>query len=516
MTRLDRIARVARARGRRLALTVLLGALTAPLGISGCGAGGEAPRGETIGARPSASDDARPSETADLAKWIEAYVAAFGQSWGEGYAFSGYLAVLRDGDVVFGKGYGKADRGSGVVADRSTRFRIGSITKQLTAAAVLWLVERGKIGLDDPISKLVPEAPASWSKIAVHHLLSHTSGIPEYASAELLRERDKPRTRAQMLAAMRERPLDFEPPGSRFAYSNSNYYLLGVLIERASGTSYDAFLRERVLAPAGMTRTSTESAPNEAGAAIGYTLDDLDRVVPAHPADMSIPFAAGALRSTVDDLAAWDRALAGAGVLSARSIERMFTAVRGDYAYGWNRSRFAGHDVASHTGRIDGFTAYIARALDARVTVVALSNNDMFEARQVGGAALEMALTGKRTPPPVERPVLPIDEAFAARVIGEYRLTEASRAALAAKVPKEIIDSAMGMTISREEDRLFMKPSGQQRVRVFRGGADLLFTKRDPLDLVLAPAAAGSRVEAITLTQAGVSGTYERAPSNRE
>lgn len=460
---------------------------------------------------PSKSDPAA-SRDARLGAWIEAYVSAFGKSWGEGYAFSGCLAVLRDGEIVFGKAYGKADRGTGAVADRDTRFRIGSLTKQLTAAAVLTLAEQGKIALDDPIVKHLRESPAAWSKITIHHLLTHTSGIPSYTSnAQFMKERDKPKKQAQLLAELYTRPLDFEPPGSRFVYSNSGYYLLGVLIEKVGGATYEAYLKEHVLGPAGMLRTSVEAPSGEPNSAVGYTVDETDSVVPAHAADMSIPFAAGALRSTVNDLAAWDRALSGARVLGQASIQRMFTVEKGDYGYGFFRSRFAGHDVASHTGRIDVFTAYYARALDTRVSVIALSNNDMFEARQVASAALEMALTGERKEPPSERAVVPVDPAFAARVSGEYRLSEESRAALAAKVPKEIIDSAVGMTISQEGDRLFMKPSGQQRVRVFLGTDGVLFTKQDPLELSLSPQGdTASPVRSITLSQGGTSGRYDR------
>ncbi len=470
---------------------------------------GPAPTSTGAEPAPAASKDA------EIGGWIDSYASAFGRSWGDAYAFSGYVALVRDGRVVFGKGYGRADREKGTVPTEHTLFRIGSLTKQFTAAAVLTLVEKGKIAVTDPIEKYVPEAPPSWRDITIHHLLTHTSGIPSYTSnAEFMKERDRPHTQAQMLAKLHDRPLDFEPPGSRFAYSNSGYFLLGVVIQRASGTPYEAYLREHVLGPAGMSHTAIEDAPGGPGVALGYTVDEADSVVPAHAADMSIPFAAGALRSSASDLAAWDRALAGTSVLTEASRTRMFTAFKSDYAYGVNRSTFAGHDVTSHTGAIDGFTSYLARALDERVTVIALSNNDRFEAKQIGGVAFEMALTGKQISPPAERAVLPEGAALVARVVGEYRLTEASREALSGKVPKEIIDSAMGMTISADGDRLFMKPSGQQRVRVFFGEGGVLFTKQDPLELALEPAGtATAPVVAITLTQGGISGRYERAPS---
>lgn len=490
--------------------TALL-ALASLAACSGAPAPAVAPAPSPARSAPASS---RPSPDAELGKWIDEYVSAFGKEWGEGYAFSGYLAVVRDGAVVFGKAYGKANHEKGTLATQDTRFRIGSITKQLTAAAVLRLVEQGKLALDDPLKKHLREAPPSWDKVTLHHLLTHTSGISTYTlDASLMRERDKPHPQAQVIASILDRPLSFEP-GTKFEYSNSGYFLLGVVIQRVTGTSYSAYLRDHVLAPAGMLHTSTDDAPDAPDAAIGYTLGDDDEVRPAPRPDMSLPFAAGALRSTAADLAAWDRALADTRVLSEASKKRMFTVDKDDYAYGVNRARIAEHDVLWHSGAIDGFTAYFARALDTRLAVIALSNNDRFQAKQVGAAALQMALGGKRMDPPGERAVAPLDLAFAARVAGEYRLTEDSqKALLARKVPKEIIDSAMGMTISVEDGRLFMKPSGQQRVRVFLGKDGVLFTKQDPLVLVPEPAAASALpVTAVTLEQGGVAGRYERAP----
>jgi CubicO group peptidase (beta-lactamase class C family) len=491
---------------------LILAPFLAPLLACACAA---APPPPPAPAAPAASPSASPGpmRASDLGAWIDAYASAFGKQWGEGYAFSGYVAVVEDGKIVFGKAYGKANREKGVAATTSTRFRIASLTKQFTAAAILKLVEQGKLRLDDPVRKHLPETPALWEKVTIHHLLTHTSGVSTYTmDAELMKDRDKRHTPAEVIARLRDRPLDFEP-GARFQYSNSGYLLLGMVIQRVSGTPYEAYLQEHVLGPAGMTHTSTVDAPDAPDAAVGYTVDEDDAMKPAQSIDMSLPFAAGALRSTVDDLVAWDRALSGSAVLREESKERMFTVEKESYAYGVNRSQIEGHDVLSHSGNIDGFTAYFARALDRPLAVIALSNNDHFEAHSVGRAALKMALAGKRESPPEERAVVPFDAGFAARVAGEYRLTETSRKALEAKIPKEIIDSAMGMTISIERDRLFMKPSGQQRVRVFRGSDGALFTKQDPLELALEPAGdTGAAVTGVTLKQGGLAGRYERAP----
>jgi CubicO group peptidase (beta-lactamase class C family) len=454
-----------------------------------------------------------PPLHADLGAWIDGYVSSFGRSWGEAYAMQGYVAVAHGGKIVFGKAYGHADKERAAEANAQTRFRIGSVTKPFTSIAIMQLAERRRVSLEDSIRKYVPEMAPAAEKVTLHYLLTHASGIPSYTDDEsLMKRRDQPHTTAQMLASFKDAPLAFAP-GEKFAYSNSNYYLLGVVIERVSGQSYEDYLRDHVLRPAGMSRTSTVDAATAPNSAVGYTTDADEAVVRVGPIDMSVPFAAGALRSTVDDLVAWDRALAGDTLLSVASKKQMHTAHRDDYACGWQRSTEAGELVLSHTGGIDGFTAYVARVPSKRLFVVALSNTDAFPAGRVGRPALTMALTGEKLEPPIEREVVAFDAAVVAGIAGEYVLSDASRQAMTGKLPPAVLASVEGLSITQERDAVFMKPSGQGRLRVYQAKDGGLFTKRAGVELRPLPSSArGKPVKELRLVQGALDLGYERAP----
>jgi CubicO group peptidase (beta-lactamase class C family) len=331
-----------------------------------------------------------------LGELIDAYVSAFGRTRGEASAFNGYVMVARDAKPVFAKGYGLANRETRVIADADTRFRIGSITKQFTAVAVLQLAERGKLRLDDALSRYVPGLPFG-DHVALYHLLTQTSGVASYTDVEaLMKEDDKPHTQAQVLAAFAETPLEFEP-GTRFQYSNSNYFLLGMVIEKTTGGSYEDYLQRNVLGPAGMTRTSTIDAPDAPNTAVGYTVRD-GAIVLAGPVDMSMPFAAGALRSTPGDLVRWDRALAGDALLGEASRRRMLSPMHDGYAYGVGVKTVAGRQVVEHGGGINGFTSQLSRVPSEGLVVAVLSNVVSDAPGQIAEAILKMALEGSQVP----------------------------------------------------------------------------------------------------------------------
>jgi len=331
-----------------------------------------------------------------LGEWIDAYVSALSRTRGEASAFNGYVMVARDGKPVFAKSYGLANRETGAIADSDTRFRIGSITKQFTAVAVLQLAERGNLHLDDALARYVPGLPFG-DHVALYHLLTQTSGITSYTDvAALMKEHDKPHTRAQVLASFADTPLAFEP-GTQFQYSNSNYFLLGMVIEKTTGGSYEDYLQRNVLGPAGMTRTSTIDAPDAPNTAVGYTVRD-GAIVPAGPVDMSLPFAAGALRSTPGDLVKWDRALAGDTLLGEASRRRMLSPMHDGYAYGVEVEAIAGRQVVEHNGGINGFTSQLSRVPSEGLVVAVLSNIESHDPDQIAEAILKMALEGTEVP----------------------------------------------------------------------------------------------------------------------
>ena len=168
--------------------------------------------------------------------------------------FSGSVLVSRDGEIVFSKGYGLANREHNIPNAPQTKFRLGSITKQFTAMAIMILADQGKIKLDDPIGKYLEFAPKTWDGITIHHLLTHTSGVHSYtADPEYVKKMAMPETVKSMIARFKDTPLDFKP-GEKFSYSNSGYFLLGAIIEKAAGTSYEVFLRQADLRTSGDDR----------------------------------------------------------------------------------------------------------------------------------------------------------------------------------------------------------------------------------------------------------------------
>ena len=290
-------------------------------------------------------------------------------------------AVVRDGKVIKATGYGLANVELNVAATADTVYEIGSVTKQFTATAVMMLVEEGRIGLDDRIPKYLPGLPEAWKEITVRQLLTHTSGIKNYTAVPgFMKVTLAPATREEVIKTVAALPLDF-PSGDKWAYSNTGYFLLGMILEKASGKSYAALLDERIFKPLQMTATRINDlhtvVPNRAG---GYewqsgTLQNADFI------SMSWPFAAGAIISTVNDMVKWDAVLAGGRLLKSSSLKQMWTPVNlnggGDYGFGWMVDKVKGHTRTSHSGGIPGFTAHIGRFPDDKLTVIVLCNQSV-------------------------------------------------------------------------------------------------------------------------------------------
>ena len=221
------------------------------------------------------------------------------QSYVKSGKFMGSVLVARGDDVLMSKGYGMADLDGKIGNDASTKFRLGSLTKQFTAASILLLEERGKLKVEDPVKKFLPDAPAAWDKITIFHLLTHTSGIPNFTSFPEYRGSEAlPTTPEKLVARFRDKPLDFEP-GTEWRYSNSGYVLLGYLLERITGQKYADFLQANIFSPLGMKDSgydsNTADIPHRA---IGYELGR-NGPVKAGYIDMSIPFLRR--RSVFDD-----------------------------------------------------------------------------------------------------------------------------------------------------------------------------------------------------------------------
>lgn len=291
-----------------------------------------------------------------------------------GDRFMGAVLVAKGDEIVFEQAYGWADVEWQVPNTTEGRFRVGSITKQFTAAAILRLQEQGRLRLDDSLAKYVPDAPESWRPITLRLLLHHTSGIASFKSlpdyAELQRA---PLDLARGIERLKELPSE-APPGENYHYSNTGYLMLGYVIEQVSGQSYATFLREQFLQPLGLHDTDCDAnltiLPKRVN---GYTFIG-GQLRNAPYIDMSVPQAAGALHSTTHDLWRWTRALFGGRVLSAESLAEMTTPGRGDYGLGVVVRTVEGRKVVEHAGNIHGFNAHLAYYPESRVTVIVLGN----------------------------------------------------------------------------------------------------------------------------------------------
>ena len=283
-------------------------------------------------------------------------------------SFSGAILVARDGKVLVSKGYGMADMENDVPNTPETRFRLASLTKQFTAAAVMKLVEERRLALDDEIGKHLPGLPREWHGLRVRQLLNHTSGIPDHPV--LLPYDLAPDS---VLARAAKEPLA-SVPGTQWSYGNTGYLVLGLLIEKVSGESYAGYLERAMLRPNGLAATHYCGS----GAyATGYARRDT-RVVAMPPTRMAAVYAAGALCSTAGDLAAWSRALALGRVVSPESWTRMTTsegaARASHYGYGLIVQPVDGRRVVSHGGELEGFRTSSAYLPDDGLAVVVLSN----------------------------------------------------------------------------------------------------------------------------------------------
>jgi len=344
----------------------------------------------------------------------------------EGKVAGASISVMRRGETIISKSYGSADLELDVPMPSDASFEIGSVTKQFTAAAILRLAEQGKLSLDDPVTRLRPDLPAPYRAVTLAHLLTHTSGVPSYT--------DLPEWRAHwredmsldtLIALFRDRPLEFVP-GQSWKYSNSGYVVLGAVIEKASGKTYEDYVEQELFAPLGMTRSRYGHQEEVVeGRAAGY-LKTPQGWTNAPYLSLSQPYAAGSLMSTVDDLARWSDALESGQVVSPASRDRMFTpavldggahaGVSTRYGLGNGVTDTGGHVTHEHGGGIFGYVCDLMRVPDADLLVVLLSNNPTVDPHRMAHRIAEQAL-GVAKP---TAPALTLDAAKLEAYVGTY------------------------------------------------------------------------------------------------
>jgi CubicO group peptidase (beta-lactamase class C family) len=301
--------------------------------------------------------------------------------------FNGTVLVAEDGKVIYKKGFGMANMEWKIPNEPNTKFRLGSITKQFTALLILQLAEQGKLKLDVPISTYLPDySKTNGDKITIHQLLTHTSGIPNYTSspnffADISRN---PYTPEAFVKTFADLPLGFKP-GEKFAYSNSGYFVLGYIIEKVTGKTYEQCLKDNIFTPLMMTNSGYDHHNTILeNRATGYERSGRN-YINSNYIDMSIPYAAGSLYSTVEDLYLWDQALYTEKLLSAKYRDLLFgkyivTRPPSYYGYGWSIEDVnidktnEKVEIIEHGGGINGFNTLISRIPSSKDLVVLLNN----------------------------------------------------------------------------------------------------------------------------------------------
>ncbi|RAW00325.1 serine hydrolase [Pseudochryseolinea flava] len=379
------------------------------------------------------------------------------------------VLVSQNGKILFQKAYGLADVAKKTPATLTTKFRIGSITKQFTASAILKLQEEGKISVNDKLSKFFPDFPRAH-EVTIHHLLTHTSGIHSYTGkSDFLDHVTKPISNDALLAYFKNDPYDFNP-GDEYRYNNSGYFLLGYIVEKVSGKTFAQYLDDTFFKPLGMKNTGIHSATLKLTEEANGHQPEGDGYKLAMNWDMSWAGGAGALYSTVGDLNLWNDALFGGKVLKPESMKAAFTSVvlnngrtpdSGKYGYGWGIAEYRGTESIGHSGGLHGFISQLSRLPAHNLTVVILTN----------------------TSPPVSE--------FNPSVIAEYfiwdKLGKQSSFAQSAstgdvKAYEGRYDFGNGavMIITSKDNNLFAQLSGQPNFPIFPQGQDDYFWKVVP------------------------------------
>lgn len=311
----------------------------------------------------------------------------------------GIALVAKGEEILYRKAFGLADLELGVKMTPENIIRIGSLTKQFTAIAILKLAEEGKLGLQDPITKYIDDYPTLGYRITIEHLLTHTSGIRSFTNmnawnADLNKMNIPPQKKIDFF---KDEPMDFVP-GEEFKYNNSGYILLGYIIELVSGKTYKEYIEESLFKPLGMYNSFYESTSNIIkNRARGYKFDR-NEYKNADFLDMSNPYAAGSLISTVDDLFTWYNALMQYKVISKASLEKAHSPYKlnngkpTEYGYGWFVSNLKGHQIISHGGGITGYLTYSLYIPDEDIFVAVFSNCTCKSPSKIGIELAKIAL----------------------------------------------------------------------------------------------------------------------------
>jgi D-alanyl-D-alanine carboxypeptidase len=415
-----------------------------------------------------------------LAQDLTAKMDEFLQAYTKLNRFMGTALVARGGKIILDRGYGYANLELKAPNTPDNKFRLGSITKQFTATAVMQLQESGKLSVNDPACKYVESCPEAWKAVTIQHLLTHTSGIPsytgfpEFATPKMMRI---PLSPLEIVMLSKDKPLDFRP-GEKWSYDNTGYVFLGYIIEKVSGEKYADYLEKHIFGPLHMRDSGyDDTRAILPGRAAGYSRGP-GGYRNADYLDMSLPHAAGSLYSTTGDLYRWDRALYTTTVLSRKSLDEMVTPVKNNYGYGWMLAPMFNRKQIGHGGGINGFSTYIARFPDDDAVVIVLSNVDFANAGALA-RGLAAILFGEKYELPKEYQEVPIDPKILDRYPGTYQ------------------GPRLAFTVTKESGRLFVQATGQPKFEVYPYAENKFFLKVVEATIEFAPAGAERAMELI-------------------
>ncbi|WP_297426665.1 serine hydrolase [Clostridium sp.] len=293
--------------------------------------------------------------------------------------FSGAILVAQGSNIILDRAFGMADYNNNIENTTQTVFKIASITKQFTATAILMLQEKKLLNVEDSLDKYIPDYP-NGDKIKIYNLLNHTSGVHDYVeSAKSVESGEHAYNLEELIELFKNEPLDFET-GTEFGYSNSNYILLGYIIEKVSKMKYEAYIKENILKPLDLSNTgflSDKAAVKNK--AIGYYTIDKNNNEYEKAIDTEGPIiaSAGEIYSTAEDLYRWEEALFSEKIINKESLKEMFTPGLTSYGFGWSIDESSeGNKIVSHGGNLPGYTSYVGRNLNKKYLIIILSNRD--------------------------------------------------------------------------------------------------------------------------------------------
>ena len=404
--------------------------------------------------------------------------------------FNGVVLVAKDGKILLQKGYGWRDVSKHVAHDEHSIFQIGSITKQFTATVILYLQEKGKLNVQDKLSKFLPDFP-NGDSISIAQLLSHTSGVYNYTRDGKFMNSEAIKSIAldSLIRVFKNKPLDFKP-GTRFSYSNSGYILLGAVIQKVSGKPYEQMVREVIFRPAQMQHSGFDfKALKDIDKSTGYFAMTAD-TIPAKMVDSSVSFAAGAIYSTAKDLYMWNRSLFTERIVKQSSLKQAFTPVRDKYGFGWVMDTIKGKFVIMHNGGIFGFTSDMLRVPADSACIILLSNKP----ENLGPITRTIfnILYNEPYEIPHEKVTIKLPDTLLQQYVGEYEMT-----------------SNFTIVITLENGALKAQATNQPKLDIFAEKENVFFLKVVEAQLEFLRGTDG-KVDRVVLNQNGIKQTAKK------